>query len=409
MTIFKNRFPLLIATIGFPVSFYGGRMTVSDSGEVAPDQAARRATSVNGARSGGRGERSGERWSTLSDQEAGDVFDFEGYRRVTSPAGAEALLQDLLSSMSSDPERIFAFAQEHEAVIGEDGMELLLLGWTRNDPEAAWEVAKVDYPERTDEVLGEMGKSEPELALKLARELHKGNFEDGHAAISGIIRGAYHDGRYEKAIGLIELLGKESYGEGGSDGSSLYQVVLDEWTRFSPVEAAQWVQGFPDDGTGAKGRVEEALVENWTNHDPRASLQYFLDELPEGGLRTNGITSALTAWAGEDIHAASGWIVDHGISAEFDEAAYHVALSGDLLEEHPVTSLEWMRSLSNPELENKGLGKVYSSWLRNDPEAAAAHLEAAGGEVPQELRESIQANYEAYLTREETEYRIYPE
>lgn len=403
MNSLTKSLPTMLIVAGLPAAFLGGRLT-------APNQ--RESNSLASIKESKSNREATERKTELppsitkeptqtTDEESKELFRFEAYTGVSSPAAAQTLLDSLLRSMAVNPEKTFQFAQENELVLGEDGIESLLAEWSKQDPEAAWKITKEQYPERTDEILGVIAKSDSLLALQMAKKLHQDDPSSAYGAITAVIRGSYFKGGYDGAIKLIQTLEKDDP-EFTKAGGSLYQVVLDEWSKYAPQDAAQWVVALQDDANGTKEEAQQALIENWSYHDPNTSLEYFIKELPPGDFRTEGITSSLTEWAGRDFLAASDWIVDNGLSAEFDEASYHLAISSEMMTQYPDTALEWVKSLSDTKLQDQGLTRIYQRWFRTDQAAAEAHMNSAGDQISAEIRNSIQENHQRYLKEKET-------
>lgn len=387
---FKRHVCLSLVSLGFLGSFLIGRVTAPQKALVSDTSVDNQDLRVNRPRAV---TSSSERITFDSEHTSvareailgnGKVFDFASYTGVRSPAEERELLNKLLESMAHDPEATFQFAESQINILGEDGIEMLLIEWARKDPYAAWLKAIEKFPNHKAKVLAATARDNLELALEIAQE-HYETPLDSYDAIAGIIRESYNDGNFAQAFELVKGLTFDS-----NESSLFYDVIISDWVRYTPREAARWIDSL--EKGEMRNSAQISLIENWSYLDPINSLAYFQTEVEEGDFRSNGIIESLNQWTGKDFLAASDWIVENGLTSEYDDSAYQVAISAPMAQ-YPEIAIDWIQSLSDTELQNDGLKNIYRRWLRSDPEAARNHMQSSDS-LSEETRALLKNEYE---------------
>jgi len=150
-------------------------------------------------------------------------------------------------------------------------LETASLAWGASDDPAAaaqWARSLRDEAERTlalTNIAGEAVRSEPLLALELARSLPE------------------------------------------ADRDELVPRAAMEWAVQDPEAAADWARRIP--GESLRAKVLAGIATVWSDRDPVAGATLAAKELPAGRLQADAVVSIVQRWAQRSPADAAGWLL----------------------------------------------------------------------------------------------------
>ena len=146
----------------------------------------------------------------------------------------------------------------------------------------------------------------------------------------------------------------------------------------SPQEALALAETL--DGA-ARRQVAQAALQAWAQTDAPAAMSA-LEELDDIGLSNDARFSILAQWSTSDPRAAFAWALTQRSS--MDNMHLAVLPLQRIAMDDPAEALRLAEELDGMR-KQAALGSIVSTWADNDPEAAAAWLESADGDMPQAL------------------------
>jgi hypothetical protein len=138
-----------------------------------------------------------------------------------------------------------------------------------------------------------------------------------------------------------------------------------------PDVAARWAEPKISAATKRPTGLPRRIGTRWVRHDPDAAMAW-LESLPAGKDREDGVTETYRDWLRRDPEAAVAWLEGREM-VEWNEPAFYVYARA-LSTQKPKQLLEMAERFSDDNLKESAQIYVLRAWIRTDPEAAEAWI-----------------------------------
>jgi len=312
-----------------------------------------------------------------------------------SSAGPEALAEVLEAYESS------------ESQVSDLDLILLAEWWADRDPKAAiqW-LRKQSGGKRytaTDTAFRVWAREDPQSALKEAKDL-----EDERERKSAVYYALIGwDESLDTGLGkyvfdlapsverqdAMNVLARRRLAQMGEEGALKWGEELPEAKQFRSLMLARLSSVIAESnpeftarrledritGTSRTG-LPRRIATRWVRRDPFAAMAW-LESLPAGPDRDDGVMEATRDWLRADPDESSGWIEQRllapiVIHPRWLEPGLYL-YSRSLIEEKPRRSVEIADMISDEELRLTLYTHIMRTWLRSDPEAAEVWIRSA--------------------------------
>ncbi|MFT3868008.1 MAG: hypothetical protein QM715_05870 [Nibricoccus sp.] len=281
-----------------------------------------------------------------------------------------ALIEELART---DHSRAFSLVDaESNWRLREELRDAALRGWASADPDAAGDWALQTRTEDRVQAVSAVlagAAAHPESAVKLALRLCAADPESagdfGHAAVAALSE----NGNFESAARFGQSAGMEKY-------PFLLRSAFFQWARNQPNSALAAAQRIENPTT--REQVVAETLAGWAWADAKALAEY-ARTLPASAIREKAFAEALPQWVERDPDAATAWINKQDAGPEFDAGIETVANLQSIITAHPDTAMALAGSISDPARRSHALRAVFRQWATNNPDAARAYVNKAGG------------------------------
>lgn len=238
--------------------------------------------------------------------------------------------------------------------------------WSRKAPEAAWNWVVTNMPgemQHLNVVIGEAGKSDPRLAVRLAQEYSKQHPEATQELLISALQGMSYTGRFEDAQNILSGLSLNSE----DDRTALISYLAGQWGHYQPERVASWIESMPPGPT--RDQALSNLGEAWSDANPAQAAGYAV-KLPPGPARQNALRQAISKWVMTDPDQARNWVINSDLHEDFDQALVSIATDFNLVNKEPERALRWASTIIDDDLRFQSLSSVITSLYAHDPNAA---------------------------------------
>jgi|GEM_PF-653511 len=252
--------------------------------------------------------------------------------------------------------------------------------WARKAPEAAWDWVVANLPgemQHLNVIIGEVGKSDPTLAARLAEGYAKQHPEATQELLISAIQGMSYSGRFDDAKKVIESLTSSSEDE----RSALIGYLASQWGHYQPDKVANWIQSMPPGP--ARDQALSNLGESWSDANP-AQAANFAVKLPPGTVRQNALRQAISKWVMSDPDQARNWVINSDLHEDFDQALVSIATDTNLMNKEPERALRWASTIFDDDLRFQSLSSVLASLYTRDPNAALNYVRTTPDLTPEQ-------------------------
>jgi hypothetical protein len=314
--------------------------------------------------------------------------------------GIEGILNGLTRT---DPEAALAFQQKHGRMHDSDAIEKL----TREDPHAAMEWlrtnARGDDHYSKDAFLSTLERETPEMLAELAASCPSGEFKwklesaaFRHLAESNpteALAQARATASPRIAAERLAVIGKSMTESDQKKAleifSELFKACPDAGNRMN------WTY-YPNGGSGSGGAINglQPFVDGLVAADPQTAMAAALQSSdltnPQRRIDSNALTTVARTWARQDVEGFGGWVEaqepgplqDQGITFITDSFVEE----GDFAQ-----ALDWSSRVSDESSRRNVIENAFRQWRSRDQEAAAQWLEQT------ELNEDLQKALEPFI------------
>jgi hypothetical protein len=247
----------------------------------------------------------------------------------------------------------------------------VLRAWGEKDPHAAlaWAFAQNDeLKDRYIEGALTGSAAQPAVALDIGRDLLSQDPTDdkGYGTILlGALSAAQH---YDTAI--------EFANDGpANEREDWLHNIFNRWGQLQPEQAVAALGSISDDSLRVP--AFQALVDGWAASNSFTTLAPFALTLPAGDQRAYALDAGLRSWCLQDPAGLATWLSTLQPGPEFDEGAALVATKTDTANRPTGTAVNWIETISDPDLRNQAFTQVLGEWAQTDPAAARQYVQSA--------------------------------
>jgi len=223
------------------------------------------------------------------------------------------------------------------------------------------------------------------------------------AAMQALVSGMADQGNFTDALALIGQLPANSQMQ-----NQAYSALVTNWIANSPVDAAQWISSL-DPNQFSRGQTRQygnALVQNWALTDPLAAAQWAATQDAQmqannpnaqaaggfggrGGRGGNLLASAVGEMvAAGDVDTAGTYLntLQPGTEKDSAVAAFVTGAAG----QDPAGAMQWVKSMSDPNMQARMTNVVASTWSQQDPAGFAAYVSTLDPATAQQMQQAAQ-------------------
>jgi len=296
----------------------------------------------------------------------------------------------ILKLATTQPATALAYIKDHLIPQHQSALFSKVLAiWAKSAPQEAWNWVCQKMPDdytQYDAVLSEIGKANPDTALRFATELAgKKDAKHTQTIFVSALRGIVYSGNYRLATQLIA----NAQLPPGREEFDLSSFVAGEWGRYNPEEAAQWVKTLPQDSSSRQWALTSLGV-SWAQSDPRAVADFAAQLSPSVG-RQNMLSTALSTWAVQQPEEAGAWLNQHPNDPSMDSVVRSMAGSPKLVQDHPDLAVAWANTIFDDDIRLQTMGLIVTQWMESNPLAANEFLKTTKDLTP-EMVEQIRKN-----------------
>ncbi|MBW2231310.1 MAG: hypothetical protein JRH17_13070 [Deltaproteobacteria bacterium] len=164
--------------------------------------------------------------------------------------------------------------------------------------------------------------------------------------------------------------------------STVFKRSTATLARVDPRATARWL-GRHVDAEYAQGCIW-VLAWNWVESDPRATLRW-LESLSPGTRRTEAVRKTFAQWLRSDRDQAESWLGAAEPSATLDPAVRLIVMQR--LDESPAAAVDWVRRIHDRGARERLMVRIGKSWMKQDPDAARRWIDSSG--LPPAARRAI--------------------
>ncbi len=289
-----------------------------------------------------------ERWA-VHDGEAACTF---ALKRMKIPLmGLHPVGDPLRSWASDDPEAAMAWFQKHKTADGQ--LTAQRFGEWGRISDVRW-------------IMGAWALKDPIGAARTYRRLETQAERQG--ACVGFMELA------KRAVDRRVLL--EAIWETPNElgGSSDLSSVLDQWASHRPAELAAWIDS-KEIKKSNEFTMSKAVLGNWLIEDRDLAIAWWLERESGFPALDHRLGSLIDAWSEVDVFSAAEWLAQEELTNAHARAVQ--SLSQSLTREDPERAFAWGLAVPSESLRKRALRHAYLAWVKKEPEAARAALNAA--------------------------------
>ena len=302
---------------------------------------------------------------------------------------AEPQLKRQIRSMAvsslaqKDPQRALSLATESSD--GRDGdysLSMIFHQWARKDPEGAKAAVSRLSGRQADQarmaLVSALAQQDPQAAWTYASGLptSSGNtYSDPRVQV--IQNWAQNDPQAALKAAL-------TIGEPSQRGMAVATAV-NAWAGSDFPAALKYAISVDDPGT--RGQILQNLSRN-PNANRKELLAAVMDHVPPGDNFQQAVSGILTSWAQENPAEAAAAAMELPPGRAFSNVASQIASQWISSAANKQDVFDWARNLPEGEARENSLRSVFSTWSRQDPQAA---MRALSGLAPGERKNAVQA------------------
>ena len=299
---------------------------------------------------------------------------FDDFPIPTRTASDEELLQLARSLMLHLPTTVLAWAQSQtDATLRQRLISAVVQAWGEMDPRAAvnWVLSQLspDAGDRDRLMAAALAGAarQPAVALQLIQDLIACDADSGQVYGNVLIRTFCAQGNYQSALALLAAAPADSQADWA-------KMLFSHWTATSPAAALQAAPNLPD--PPMQRAAFNTAVADWSARAP-GDLAAYAITLPPVSEHTQALQKALDNWSLQDPAALGNWLNTLPPGPDFDAGVALMLAKTDGANRTPETALQWIATITDPQLKQNSLLQLLQTWQQTDPTIARQYLAQA--------------------------------
>lgn len=247
---------------------------------------------------------------------------------------------------------------------GQSGSSIIASEWARQDPAAAMAWASsltTGKGDAMNSVITEIAKTDPRKAAEMVGQLDEGDRGDAYRSIAG-------------QYGALDFAAAQAWVRGlpADDQAAALASAIRGLSGTDPQAAS--VQLAAMEPGEARDRVLDDVVENLARKDPLAAADLIKKEESEEAQR-DGMRSLMPAWTSQNPAAALAFAESFPQGSVRDSAIQSYIWSNN--SGSPAEMIKVAATIDDEGDRDRSIGMTAMRWMREDPEAAKAYVEAS--------------------------------
>lgn len=311
--------------------------------------------------------------------------------------GIEGIVNGLTRT---DPEAALAFQQKHGRMHDTDAIEKL----TRDDPHAAMEWLRANP--RADDHYSEgaflrtLERETPEMLAELAAACPSGEFKwklesaaFRHLAETNPAEALVQARAASSPRVAAERLAVIGKGLTESDPQKALEIFGELFKACPDAGNRENWTHYPNGASGGGGAIDgvQPFIDGLVAADPQAAVDAAAqgsDATANGmGIEGSALRIVARTWASQDLYGYAGWVDAQDAGPLQDQS---IGILAGSLSEHgeSAQALDWSARLSDENSRRNAFQNVFSQWQSRDFQAAHQWLEQT--ELPEDIRKALE-------------------
>lgn len=226
------------------------------------------------------------------------------------------------------------------------------------------------------EVLNSAAYQEPELALKLAKDLENGPPEQRQELARALYNGGNMLHRFDALIKQAPEFMR----------APLLQAAFEHISPDTLGDPSLWIQRLSQLPETERSAGLQSIARAWAGKSPEEAIGWLATQ-PPSDTRTEALGSAVQSWAHRDPSTAAEYISALPQGAERDRGTQSLVQA--LSERHPQEAWQWALTISHEPQRKSALADVIARTIERDPATARHWLETAP--IDPEMKMNLEA------------------
>jgi RNA polymerase sigma factor (sigma-70 family) len=244
-----------------------------------------------------------------------------------------------------------------------------------------WLATQPETPETKQlrrEVLNSAAYQEPELALKLAKDLPNSTADQRQELARALYNGGNMLHRFDKLMQDAPANMREP----------LLQAAFENIGSENMGDPHLWIERLAQMPESQRDSGMRSIARAWAGKSPEEAIGWLATQPPTDS-RTQALGEAVQAWAHKDPSSAANYITALPHGTERDRGTHSLVQA--LGERHPHEAWQWAQAITDESLRKSALSSVIARTIDRDPRTARHWLET------EPLSPEIKAQFEARL------------
>ncbi len=287
----------------------------------------------------------------------------------------DKILSSLVDSLSyQDPARALEIYQSMPPTKLEPyRLQNIISNLAQQDPEAALKLTlestnSSQQLQGITQIFAQFAQQDPEAARQKLAALPPGPMYDN--AVSSIAS-SWAQTDSTAALAWVDTLKGEQH-------TRALHALMPSLASSNPKAAAGIIDDLlattKEDNSGSISSSAYQLGQTWVQEDPVAAGKW-ITGLPDGNVKTNAISSMMSAWTSDDFEGATRWI-DTLPDGKDRDAGVQAIINATNNTDSP-TAFEWANTISDDNQRANMLSSVISNWKQMDAAKARAAIDHA--------------------------------
>jgi hypothetical protein len=152
---------------------------------------------------------------------------------------------------------------------------------------------------------------------------------------------------------------------------TLLKIIFSHWAQSNPKDAMRALESVVN--PNARSEAFQTIAHIWAMNDP-ATLADYAISLPSGENQADALQQVVDSWPVLDPAAFATWLNTAPPGVDLDQAIAAMISKADGANYPPEVAMQWVESISDPDLKYNSLLHVLGQWNQNHPAAAQNYV-----------------------------------